>query len=87
LAGVDAEAKAAVAALVDRLGYDTVDAGALADSWRFEPESCAYTRLYLADPTVPAEEIMQAPSAPLPAASQRQAMAASERVNVADRTF
>ncbi|NAZ76080.1 NAD(P)-binding domain-containing protein [Kineococcus sp. T13] len=87
LAGDDAPAKAAVAALVDRLGYDTVDAGPLADSWRFEPEAGAYTRIYLADPTVPAEEVPRAPGAPLPAAALRRALAAAVRVDVAERAF
>lgn len=87
LAGDDGAAKTAAAALLDQLGFDTVDAGPLAESWRFEPESAGYTRLYLADPATPAERMMQAPSATLSAASLRQALAAVERVDVATRTF
>ena len=34
-----------MAALIDRFGFDTVDTGTLAESWRFEPEAAAYTRL------------------------------------------
>ncbi len=36
IAGDDAHAKAQVAALVEQIGFDVVDAGSLADSWRFE---------------------------------------------------
>lgn len=39
LAGDDAAARAAVAAVIDRLGYDPVDAGALAESHRFDAGS------------------------------------------------
>ena len=39
--------------LIEQLGFDAVDAGALAESWRFEPEAGAYTRLYLADAATP----------------------------------
>lgn len=42
IAGDDAAAKAAVAALQADFGYDTVDAGPLADSWRFERAKPAY---------------------------------------------
>ena len=38
---------------------------ALAESWRFEPEAAAYTRLYLADPATPDEQMMQAPAGPV----------------------
>lgn len=87
LAGNDDAAKTAAATLLDQLGFDTVDAGPLAESWRFEPESAGYTRLYLADPTTPADRMMQAPSAPLSTASLRQALATAERVDVATRDF
>ena len=36
VAGDDAQAKAQVAALVEQVGFDVVDTGSLADSWRFE---------------------------------------------------
>lgn len=44
VAGDDEDAKARVATIVNTLGFDSVDAGTLAESWRFEPESGAYTR-------------------------------------------
>lgn len=42
VAGDDADAKAKVMALVDELGFDPVDAGGLADSWRQQPGSPCY---------------------------------------------
>lgn len=42
IAGDDAEAKAIVAHLVDELGFDVVDAGALREGWRFERARPAY---------------------------------------------
>ncbi|MCB8839510.1 NADPH-dependent F420 reductase [Aurantimonas sp. VKM B-3413] len=42
VAGDDAEAKRIVIALIEQLGYDAVDAGALEDSWRFERDKPAY---------------------------------------------
>lgn len=42
IAGDDAAAKATVAAFLDRIGYDAVDAGSLSESWRFERDMPAY---------------------------------------------
>ena len=42
IAGDDAEAKQRVTALFDDLGYDIVDAGPLAEGWRFERAHPAY---------------------------------------------
>ena len=42
IAGDDAEAKATVARLIDELGFDVVDAGPLAESWRIEPDTPGY---------------------------------------------
>ncbi|MET8759887.1 NAD(P)-binding domain-containing protein [Lentzea sp. NPDC004782] len=50
IAGDDPEAKASAAELISRLGFDTVDAGPLSESWRFEPETAAYLAAYSADP-------------------------------------
>jgi predicted dinucleotide-binding enzyme len=87
IAGDDPDAKSTAATLIHRLGYDTVDAGPLAQSWRFEPETTAYTRLYLADAATPGEQMMQAPAAPVPATELRRALEAAERIHVADRAF
>ena len=42
IAGDDVEAKRIAAELVDQFGFDPVDAGSLADSWRFERAMPAY---------------------------------------------
>ncbi len=47
IAGDDAAGKDQVAQLMDALGYDAVDIGTLADSWRSEPGSPVYVQPYL----------------------------------------
>ena len=42
IAGDDAAAKAAVTALLDEFGFDTVDAGPLAESWRIQRDTPGY---------------------------------------------
>ena len=42
IAGDDTEAKATVAALIDEIGFDSYDAGSLADGRRIEPGSPVY---------------------------------------------
>lgn len=42
VAGDDARAKAIASALVNDAGFDTLDAGTLADSWRQQPGTPAY---------------------------------------------
>ena len=42
VAGDDSEAKQVVLALLDELGFDGVDAGSLADSWRQQPGTPVY---------------------------------------------
>lgn len=49
IAGDDAEAKRTVTRLLDKLGYDTVDLGPLAEGWRVEPGTPAYGLMYAAD--------------------------------------
>lgn len=46
IAGDDAAAKAEVAGLLDTLGYDAVDVGSLAESWRSEPGTPVYVQPY-----------------------------------------
>ncbi|HTI24549.1 MAG TPA: NAD(P)-binding domain-containing protein [Kutzneria sp.] len=75
IAGDDAAAKAAVVELLDRLGYDAVDIGGLADSWRSENGKPAYAMAYV--PEAPAglsqEDAMRwfTESAPVPASAER----------------
>jgi 8-hydroxy-5-deazaflavin:NADPH oxidoreductase len=42
VAGDDAEAKKTVGALIDEFGYDVVDAGPLAEGWRYQRDTPAY---------------------------------------------
>ncbi|MGW7259578.1 NADPH-dependent F420 reductase [Streptomyces sp. NPDC054834] len=46
VAGADPVAKAEVIGLMDVLGYDAVDIGTLADSWRCEPRTPVYVQPY-----------------------------------------
>jgi 8-hydroxy-5-deazaflavin:NADPH oxidoreductase len=46
IAGDDAAAKAAVTSFLDAIGYDAVDDGSLADSWRQEPGTPVYGTPY-----------------------------------------
>ena len=50
IAGDDADAKATVTTLLDSFGYDTVDAGPLAEGWRFQRDTAAYGVPYIAAP-------------------------------------
>jgi 8-hydroxy-5-deazaflavin:NADPH oxidoreductase len=87
IAGDDGEAKARVSAIVNTLGFDTVDAGTLAESWRFEPESGAYTPIYAADTDGFTADYLADPGAPVPANRLREVLAASHRPDVAARRF
>ncbi|MFF8190778.1 NADPH-dependent F420 reductase [Streptomyces bobili] len=78
IAGDDAAAKAEVVELLDILGYDAVDIGTLADSWRSEPGTPVYGKAYYgevpkdvsSDKTM--EWIFQAPGVPIPADRVRE---------------
>ncbi|NBM20320.1 NAD(P)-binding domain-containing protein [Streptomyces sp. GC420] len=76
VAGDDPAAKARAAELLDALGWDTVDAGPLADSWRFQPGTPAYGLPYL---TRPDAALAEDPGAPAPAAKIREALDAAVR--------
>ncbi|MER8002145.1 NAD(P)-binding domain-containing protein [Streptomyces sp. NPDC095613] len=71
IAGDDDEAKKSVTALLDRLGYDTVDVGAIAESWRIQEGSPAYVLPYLSDPQLP---FFRDPGKPAPAKAIRTAL-------------
>ena len=87
IAGDDDAAKTEASALIDALGFDTVDAGTLAESWRFEPETPAYGRVYFEDPGVPDEQLADMGPGPTPAGQLQTALDAATRVNVAERRF
>jgi 8-hydroxy-5-deazaflavin:NADPH oxidoreductase len=60
IAGDDEQAKATVTEFLDSIGYDAVDTGRLADSWRQEPGHPCYGPPYgsFADPTgTPASDV------------------------------
>ena len=87
IAADDEQAKAEAAAIIDRLGFDTVDAGSLAESWRPEPDTAVYGRIYFEDPAVPEDQMMDAKPGPTPTAQIRSALDGAERVNIAERRF
>ncbi|MGN9787998.1 NADPH-dependent F420 reductase [Nonomuraea sp. ZG12] len=78
IAGDATEAKAAATQLLDLLGFDTVDAGALADSWRFQRDAPAYVGLYFKNPQ---EMTMEDPGGSASAEKVRAALAAAQRPN------
>ncbi|RKT79969.1 hypothetical protein DFJ68_3448 [Terracoccus luteus] len=49
IAGDDADAKATVTDALDRLGYDVVDLGPLAEGWRTQRDTAVYVTPYAAD--------------------------------------
>jgi predicted dinucleotide-binding enzyme len=49
IAGDDRAAKQVVADLVDRFGFDVVDAGPLAEGWRIQPGTPGYADRFTAD--------------------------------------
>ena len=50
VAGDDTDAKAQVVAFMDEIGYDAIDVGGLADSWRSSPGMPIYVNAYIASP-------------------------------------
>jgi 8-hydroxy-5-deazaflavin:NADPH oxidoreductase len=51
IAGDDEAAKSTVRALLDEIGYDTLDLGPLSEGWRTQRDTAAYGTPYAADPT------------------------------------
>ncbi|GAA2143271.1 NAD(P)-binding domain-containing protein [Kitasatospora kazusensis] len=76
IAGDDTTGKERAVALLDVLGFDAVDVGALAESWRFQPDTPAYGLPYLKDPKTALNED---PGQPADAATVRRALAAATR--------
>ena len=71
IAGDDDQAKASVIAFLDSIGYDAVDAGSLAESWRQEPGTPVYRTPY--------GELSDETGTPAGAAKIRAALAAARR--------
>jgi len=57
IAGDDEAAKAQAGQLIDAIGYDAVDIGTLADSWRIEPGAPVYVQPYF--PAQPPGDLSQ----------------------------
>lgn len=85
--GDETEAKSDVQSLVRTLGFDTVDAGTLTQSWQTEPESGAYTLIYAEDPDGFKSEYLADRGKPVTATELDGILAASHRPNVAAREF
>ncbi len=81
IAGDSPEARRAVGELLDRLGFDVVDAGELADSWRFEPNTPAYLQPYRSEmPQADTFASLSAiPAAAAPAATLRELVTSAVR--------
>jgi len=87
LAGDDKDALPSVAVIVNELGFDTVEAGTLAESWSFEPETGAYTPIYAADAQGFAKDYLADSGTPVTADQLRTILANSHRADVAARQF
>ncbi|HLL69751.1 MAG TPA: NADPH-dependent F420 reductase [Micromonosporaceae bacterium] len=74
IAGDDTDAKASVVRFLDAIGYDAVDAGPLAEGWRFQPDTPAYGLPY-----IPEGQSFDGPPAPAGADIIRRALAAANR--------
>jgi 8-hydroxy-5-deazaflavin:NADPH oxidoreductase len=80
VAGDDPFAKAEAVRLLNILGWDAVDAGTLAESWRMEPGSPAFLTPYMANPGAPfATRLATDPGRPASAEKIRDALAAARR--------
>lgn len=75
IAGDDEDAKKVATEFLDAIGYDTVDAGPLSASWRFEPGTPAYGLTYAGG----VENFMAEPGHPSGAEVLREALAAAQR--------
>ncbi len=74
IAGDDEAAKEQVTVLLDRIGYDTVDLGPLAEGWRTQRDTAAYGVMYAADP-----QAWDQGAAPAPASVVAAAAASAQR--------
>ncbi|WP_205325534.1 NADPH-dependent F420 reductase [Glycomyces sp. YM15] len=89
IAGDDAAAKHEAARLLDVLGWDTVDTGSLAESWRSAPDTPVYVVPYLGE--TPAEGVpdflawvARIPGTPVPADAVAKLIDAAVRLPAAE---
>lgn len=75
IAGDDADAKVTVTDLLDAIGYDTVDLGALSEGWRTQRDTAAYGVMYVTDP----QTWWEAPARSGDAATVRSAAESAKR--------
>ncbi|MGW1773748.1 NADPH-dependent F420 reductase [Streptomyces sp. NPDC002104] len=78
IAGEDPAARASATRLLDLLGYDAVDVGGLAESWRFQRDTPVYVLPYAEDLSRPGG-IAEDPGAVADAAAVRAALAEAVR--------
>lgn len=78
IAGEDPAARASATRLLDLLGYDAVDAGELAESWRFQRDTPVYVLPYAENPAGPGG-LAEDPGAVADAATVRAALAKAAR--------
>lgn len=74
IAGDDGAAKRTVTEFLDSIGYDTYDAGPLAEGWRYQPGTPAYGQPYVAPGTE-----FPGPGHPATAAELKEAVQAATR--------
>lgn len=78
IAGDDVAAKTEVTSFLDAIGYDTVDFGGLSESWRSQPGTPVYGRVYVAAAQDP-NTFSSAQPGPAGTEQVREALAAAER--------
>ncbi|WP_420098887.1 NADPH-dependent F420 reductase [Corynebacterium sp.] len=79
VAGDSADAKQQVASLLSSLGYGTVDAGDLAEGWRFDNGQPAYGRPYISPDASPTSLYDMGPGRPASDSELRDALASASR--------
>lgn len=78
IAGDDVTAKTEVTSFLDTIGYDAVDVGGLSESWRSQPGTPVYGKVYVADGEDP-NSFGSARPGPADAQQVRDALAAAQR--------
>ncbi|MGW9132925.1 NADPH-dependent F420 reductase [Streptomyces sp. NPDC055681] len=82
IAGDSADAKKTVTAFLDSIGYDALDSGPLAEGWRFQRDTAAYSQPYFSfghSLTATAQGADPGPGQPVTADTLRAALATAKR--------